>query len=83
MDTYEKYKVLMLKEEGDTSHVCQSYDQDSANQDKARFREDTYVLRLWIPAKIGVLNSWWLVNVGLQAAKKDKDSFKDNNYVLC
>ena len=45
MQTYAEYKELMFKEEGDTSHVCQIYDQYSA--------------------------------------KKDKDSFKDNNYVLC
>ena len=44
METYEKYDFLMLKEEGSTSHVCQSYDQDYSNQDKSRFREDTYVL---------------------------------------
>ena len=27
MENYEKYKVLMLKEDRDTSHVCQNYDQ--------------------------------------------------------
>ena len=70
METYVKYKVLMLKEEGDTSHVCQSYDQDYANQDKASFRYDTSVLHLRIQATIIVLNYLCLVNVDLQAAKK-------------
>ena len=55
MDTYEKYKVLMLKEEGDTSHVCQSYDQDSVKKDKARFMDDTSVLSSWITATRGIL----------------------------
>ena len=69
INTYKKYKVLMLKEEGNTSHVCQIYDQDYANQDKYRFRYDTYVLRLWIPETRGTLNYWCLVNVGLQAVR--------------
>ena len=70
METYEKYKVFMIKEEGDTSHVYQSYDQDAYKKDKSRFRYDTSVLRLWIPATIVVLNYWCSVNVGLQAFKK-------------
>ena len=45
MEKYEKYKALMLKEEGGTSHVCQSYYQDAAKKDKAIFRDDTSVLR--------------------------------------
>ena len=60
----------MLKEEGDTSHVCQSYDQYSAKKNKSRLREDTYVLHSWIHATRGVLDSWWLVNVGIQDVKK-------------
>ena len=45
MDTYAKYKVLMLKEEGDTSHVFQRYDQYAEKKDNANFRDDTSVLR--------------------------------------
>ena len=60
----------MLKEEGNTSHACKRYDQDSANKYKVRFRDDTSVLRSSIPATTYVLNSWCLVNVGLQAVKK-------------
>ena len=70
METYAKYKVLMLKKEGNTSNVCQRYDQDAARQDKAISRDDNYFLRSWIPASIGVLNSWFLVNVGLQNFRK-------------
>ena len=70
METYEKYKVLMLKEEGDTSHVCQSYDQDAVKQDKASFSDDTSVLRSWIPATRGILNYLCLVKVSLQDTKK-------------
>ena len=70
METYAKYKVLMIKEEGDTSHVCQRYDQYSSKKDNASFREDNYFLRSRIPATRSVLNSWCMVNVGLQAVKK-------------
>ena len=30
MKIYAKHKVLLVKEEGDTSHVCQAYDQNVA-----------------------------------------------------
>ena len=58
METYEKYKVLMLKEEGDTSYVCQRYYQDAAKQDKEIFRDDNSVLCSWILATRCTLNSW-------------------------
>ena len=70
MDNYAKDKVFMLKEEGDTSYVCQIYYEDAAKQDKDSFRDNTYVLHSWIPATRGVLNYWCLANVGLQAVKK-------------
>ena len=70
METYAKYKVFMIKKEGDTSHFCQSYDQDAAKKDKSRFRYDTSVLCLWIPTTRVVLNYWCMVNVGLQDVKK-------------
>ena len=38
METYAKYKVLMIKEGGNTSHVFQIYDQYYANQYKSRLR---------------------------------------------
>ena len=38
MDTYAKYKLLIIKKEGYTSHVCRIYDQDSAKEDKYSFR---------------------------------------------
>ena len=44
METFEEYTVLMLKEEGNTSNACQSYDQDYANHDKAIFWDENAVL---------------------------------------
>ena len=70
METYAKYKVLMIKEEGNTSHVIQIYDQYYANQYKAILKEDTSFLSSSIPETRGVLNYWCLVNVGLHYVKK-------------
>lgn len=41
-----KYKILQVKEEGDTSHVCQMYDQEPAKRDKAVQRTGTCMLRV-------------------------------------
>ena len=38
MDIYDKRKILLLKEEGDASHVNQSYDQQVAKDDKRNMR---------------------------------------------
>ena len=38
MKTYERYKLFMLKKEGNDSHVCQRYEQDDDNQYKDSFR---------------------------------------------
>ena len=55
MKTYAKYKVLMLKEEGNTSHVCQSYDQYDAKKYKYIFWYENSILCSWIPVTRGVL----------------------------
>ena len=41
MDTYAKYKVFILEEEGEISHMCQRYDHNSSSQDKSSSREYT------------------------------------------
>ena len=38
MKIYAKHKILLVKEEGDTSHVCQAYDQKVAKDDKSTMR---------------------------------------------
>ena len=70
MEIHEKYKVLMLKEEGDNWHVCQIYDQDAAKQYNTIFSNDLHILRSWIPKTRVILDFWCLVNVGLQDVKK-------------
>ena len=50
--------------------MCQRYDQDTAKKDKASFRDDTSILRSWLPETRDVLNSWCMVNVGIQDVQK-------------
>ena len=38
MDIYDKRKILLLNEDGDASHVNQSYDQQVAKDDKRNMR---------------------------------------------
>ena len=57
LETYTECNFLILKEEGNTSPVCQSFYQDASKQDKVRFRDYTYFLCLCIPETRGVLNS--------------------------
>ena len=45
MEIYAKHKILLVKEEGDTSHVCQAYDQKVAKDDKATMRACLSFLR--------------------------------------
>ena len=56
IDNYEQYKVLVLKKEGKTSHMCQRYDQYAAKNDNFSFRDNTYSLCSLIPATREVLN---------------------------
>ena len=70
METYATYKVSMLKEEGNTSHVCQNYDQHASKKDTAIFRDNNYILRSWMTATRSILNYWRIVNVSLQAVNK-------------
>ena len=39
LEVFAKYKILIVKEEGDTSQMCQAYDQNVAKTDKRFTRE--------------------------------------------
>jgi hypothetical protein len=55
---FRDYKIIVVKEEGDTSHISQAYDQMVAKADKRAFREllDTYKAH-----HKGVLNQWAII----------------------
>ncbi|KAL3914710.1 MAG: hypothetical protein SGPRY_007531 [Prymnesium sp.] len=39
VDAMEIYEIILVKEQGDTSHVCQAYDQEVAEGDKSSMRQ--------------------------------------------
>ena len=70
MEVYEKKKILLLKEEADTSQVNQTYDQAKAKEDKKNMREAASWLRSARSLNLGVLDGWALVLVGLHAIRE-------------
>ena len=67
---YYAYKIMQLKEEGDTSQVNQLYDQQPAKSDKVVLRAGTGILRQAATVTKGCLDQWGLVNVGLMAVRE-------------
>ncbi|KAI2498520.1 hypothetical protein MHU86_15980 [Fragilaria crotonensis] len=77
---YDK-KIMILKEEGDTSHLNQAYDQSVAKNDKAGMRMYLDLIRPHIGVR---LDQWFLIGVAIEALKKIKasawiESFKKVN----
>jgi hypothetical protein len=56
METYHDAKIMMLKEEADSSHVNQGYDQSVAKRDKASGRECLETLRKTRAITMGVVD---------------------------
>ena len=59
LKVFADHKILIVKEEGDTSHVCQAYDKDVAKEDKRHHR--SLLHRIWLD--IDMVNQWTLVLV--------------------
>eukprot|EP00956_Cyclotella_meneghiniana_P008732 scaffold11931_cov56-Cyclotella_meneghiniana.AAC.4 len=55
---FSDYKILVIKEEGDTSQVCQAYDQIVAKEDKRRARELLDTIKRF---KKNPINQWDLI----------------------
>jgi hypothetical protein len=70
MEIYSESKILLLKEEGDTSHVCQAYDQMVAKDDKRSMRACLAYLRASSKITKGVVDGWGLIHVGLAAVRE-------------
>ena len=67
---FHQNKILVIKEEGDTSHISQAYDQMVARADKRKFSE---LLDTFKAYQKGVLNQWaiiLIVNEALNAVAK-------------
>jgi hypothetical protein len=70
MEAYHARRILLLKEEADSSHVNQVYDQCKAKEDKHNMREAAGWMRNAGEATKGVLDCWDLMLVGLHALRK-------------
>ena len=70
MKIYAKHKILLVKEEGDTSHVCQAYDQKVAKDDKGTMRGCLAFLRKTTDLLRSNVDGWDLVHVGLAAVRE-------------
>ena len=70
MGIYAKHRIPLVKEEGDTSHVCQAYDQKVAKDDKATMRGCLAFLRQTTDLLRGNVDGWDLIHVGLAAVRE-------------
>ena len=59
LQVFAHHKILIVKEEGDTSQVCQAYDKDVAKADKRHHRSFLNGLRL----HVAMIDQWNLVMV--------------------
>ena len=69
---------MVIKEEGDTSHVCQAYSQQVAKDDKTHMRAALNVLN---PVLVQSIDKWYLIAISINTQnciKKELyiDSFK-------
>ena len=69
LEIFARYNILVIKEEGDTSHMCQAYDQEVARSDKRWTREILDAYRLGVH---GVLSQWELI-LSINAALNKAD----------
>ena len=72
MEIYAKHKIMLIKEEGDTSQVCQAYDQKVAKDDKTTMRQCLAFLRKSTEIANGYLDGWDLIHVGMAAVRELK-----------
>ena len=66
LQVFADHKILIIKEEGDTSQVCQAYDKDVAKADKRHHRNLLNGIRLVIP----IVDCWNLVFVANAVCKR-------------
>jgi len=63
-DFFAKEKILVIKEEGDTSHVNQAYDQQVAKDDKTFMRTAVEALNPVLRQK---MDQWYLIVIAIHA----------------
>ena len=70
MTIYSEARIILLKEEGDTSQVCQAYDQMVAKDDKVTMRDGLGYLRQSGKLSKSVVSGWDLIHVALMAVRE-------------
>ncbi|KAJ1447819.1 hypothetical protein M885DRAFT_175856 [Pelagophyceae sp. CCMP2097] len=69
MKLFFNAKIMLIKEEADSSHVNHTYDQLVAKREKAGCREVLETLRRTRGVTKGVVDQWGLVHVGLAVVR--------------
>lgn len=67
LQAFSEHKILVIKEEGDTSQVCQAYDQEVAKEDKRITRE---LLEGYKFNVAHMINQWELIIIINEALNK-------------
>ena len=70
MKSYSDQKIMLFKEEGDTSHINQAYDQQVAKDDKVTMRQALTYLRKCEKLSKTVVDGWDLLHVALSAVRE-------------
>ena len=63
-EIFAEFKIMVIKEEGDKSHVCQAYDQQVAKDDKTHMRA---ALNMLNPALVQSMDQWYLIAIATNA----------------
>ena len=79
LKVFADYKILIVKEEGDTLQVCQAYDKDVAKEDKRHHRSLLNGIRM----QIHMVDQWTLVLVANKALNKiRKNVWGDSHHLV-
>ena len=78
-EIFAEFKIMVIKEEGDTSHMCQAYYQQVAKDDKMRMCASLNMLN---PVLGQSIDKWYLIAIAIDAHNCIKnesytDSFKN------
>jgi hypothetical protein len=80
MKIYADSKIMLLKEEADSSQVNQSYDQETARNDKRVGRACLELLRRTKSISSGIVDQWGLVHVGLASLRECTREIWQNSF---
>ena len=83
LEIFHRYKVMLLKEEGDSSQVNQPFDRRVAKTGKVDMRWALGILRNSTNITKGVLTQWDLIHVGLAALRQCLPAAWISSFISC